>query len=124
MKIKMNLDQTSNGFELDTTAIKLQSIDRRNVKLPYAGQLPEGISADSAHITFHMMPTQAKAVLVCKDAGKSKRFVLEYTADEVKAILNRFFFAADGGPRMDNGMDLYWLGMWTAHYIDWTRTEA
>lgn len=122
MKVKMNLDQTHNGFELDSTAITLQSIDSRNIQLPYAGPLP--VDADSAYIFFHLVPTQAKAVLVCKSGGKDRRFVLEYTAAEIKELLNKFFFADDGGTRFDNGLDKYWLGMWTAHYIDWKRTEA
>lgn len=124
MKIKMHMDQTSNGFELDSTAIKLQSIDRSNIKLPYTGQLPDGVSADSAYIHFHMMPTQAKAVLVCRSAGKDKRFALDYTAAEVKELLDKFFFKDGGGTRFDTGLDLYWQGLWTAHYIDWKRVEA
>lgn len=124
MKIKMHMDQTSNGFELDSTAIKLQSIDRSNIKLPYAGQLPDGVSADSAYIAFNMMPVQAKAVLVCKCGGKDKRFALDYTAAEVKELLDKFFFTDKGGTRFDTGLDLYWQGLWTAHYIDWKRTEA
>lgn len=124
MKIKMNLEQTSNGFELDSKAIKFQSIARRNIKLPYVGQLPIGVSADSAYIALNMMPTQAKAVLVCRCGGKDKRFVLNYTAAEVKELLDKFFFTDKGGTRFDNGLDQYWLGLWMAHYIDWTRTEV
>ena len=122
MEIKMNLNQTFNGFKLDATAIKLQSMDSSNIRLPYTGNLP--VDADSAYIAFKMVPAQAKAVLVCKCAGKDKRFPLEYTATEIKQVLDAFFFARDGGTRFNNGLDRYWLGLWTAHYIDWKRTEA
>lgn len=122
MEIKMNIDKLHNGFQLDTSAIKLQSLDSSNVRLPYTGPLP--VEADSAYIALNMMPTQAKAVLVCKCGGKDKRFVLGYTVAEVKGLLGKFFFTDKGGTRFDNGLDRYWLGLWTAHYIDWTRTEA
>ena len=124
MQIKMNMDKTYNGFELDSAAIKFQSIDCSNIKLPYAGQLPDGVSADSAYIHFHMMPAQAKAVLVCRCGGKDKRFALDYTAAEVKELLDKFFFTDSGGIRQDTGLDQYSLGLWMAHYIDWARTEA
>ena len=118
----MNMDKTHNGFELDVSAIKLQSMDSSNIRLPYTGNLP--VVADSAYISLIMMPIQARAVLVCKCGGKDKRFVLKYTADEIKELLDKFFFTDKGGTRFDNGLDQYWLGTWTAHYVDWKRTEA
>ena len=124
MKISNSMIHNLGGFELDAGAIKLQSIDCSNIKLPYAGQLPDGVSADSAYIALNVMPAHSKAVLVCKSAGKDKRFALDYTAAEVKELLDKFFFKEGGGTRFDTGLDLYWQGLWTAHYIDWKRAEA
>lgn len=122
MKIKMNIEQTHNGYELDTSAIKLQSMDNSSIHLSYTGSLP--VKADSAYVALKMMPTQAGAVLVCKVDGKEKRYVLEYSVSEIKELLEKFFFSDKGNTRFDNGLDRYWLGLWTAHYLDWKRTEA
>lgn len=122
MEIKMNMNKAYNGFELDTSAIKLQSLDSDNIRLPYTGPLP--VAADSSYVALMMMPMQARAVLVCKCGDKDKRFVLAYTTAEIKALLDKFFFTDKGGTRFDNGLDRYWLGAWTSHYIDWKRVEA
>lgn len=126
MKIANSRQHSAGGFALDSKAIKLTTINTGDILLPYTGDLPDKISADGACIAFHMMPTQARVVLVCRSAsaGKDRRFPLDYTATEVKTLLDKFFFKDGGGTRQDTGLDQYSLGLWMAHYIDWMRTEA
>lgn len=115
------------GFELDTSAIELHSADKRNIRLPYLGKLPEAVRVnDGAYITINI--TVHLAVRIClavKLGNKEYRYPIEATAKEKNDLLFNFFFVDKGNntyhTRWDAGLTHYWLGHYQSSYNTWSR---
>ena len=98
MKVVNSLVEDFGGFELDATAIDLRSVSDQDIMLPYRGALPKQMSdASSAHLYLNIqLSQQARIVLmVTNDKGKKIRRPLEATAEEIMALLDRFFDQKD-----------------------------
>lgn len=126
MQIEMNLDKTYNGFELDSAAIKFQSIDRRSIKLPYTGPLPANFEgAGNPHIFMRVTPCDVRVVLAAKKSGKEVRAIIAATPEEIDNILFSFFFKDKGEntyhTNFSNGLEAYWLGSYQAEYVLWRK---
>lgn len=118
MYIKNSIVEDFNNFALDTSAVELRSVDREDIRLPYMGALPQQMSpAIDAYIYFNVQITQeVKVVLVVTlKSGKRIRRPLVVSNTELISLLDKFFCQ----PRERTGLDLYDLGLWQAHYIDW-----
>ena len=126
MQIEMNLDKTYNGFELDSAAIKLQSIDRSSIRLPYSGPLPANFEgADNPYIFMRVNPCNVRVVLTANKSGKEVRAVIKATPEEIDNILFNFFFKDKGKnayhTNFSNGLEAYWLGSYQAEYVLWRK---
>lgn len=119
MKVVNSLVEDFGGFELDATAIDLRNVSDQDIMLPYRGALPKQMSdASSAHLYLNIqLSQQARIVLiVTNDKGKKIRRPLEATAEEIMALLDRFFDQKD-----NTGLSPYWLGIWQANYMTWRQ---
>lgn len=119
MNIKAARNLPYNGFVLDAAAIQLKSINPENICLPYIGPLPDKIKTESAYVALQIRPNYPKCLIVCECSDKQRSYIVECTDDEIKALLDRFFYDAEGSMRLDTGLEPFWLGLWTAHYEDW-----
>lgn len=114
-----------NGFNLNTANISNTSAAENNIVLPYTGDLPESISsAESAAVYFNVKPASVRIVLQVSQSGKIERFPIDADKEEIAEVLDKFFFSGNGSTRFDCGLSPYWLGIWQAHYIDWTKASA
>lgn len=126
MYLKDTILENYNRFEIDSAAITLHTLDKRNIMLPYSGPLPvEFEGATNPYISMSVQPGDVRIVLFADKDGKKLHAGLEATPDEIDGILSRFFFADKGGntyhTRFDNGLDRYWLGHYQAEYSLWRR---
>ncbi len=120
MKINNSLVEDFGGFTLDTSAIGLRSIDKKNIKLPYNGALPEQMSpVSNAYVYINVQLAQGvRTVLVAeRENGKTLNYSLAVSSEELLPLLDGFFEQ----PHKDTGLSGYWLGLWQAHYIEWRR---
>lgn len=107
------------SFTLDAKAVEMRSISEKDIKLPYKGPLPEQMKpAASAYIYLNVQLSQGvRLVLNVQAHGKSIKRPLQASSEEIIALLDRFF----GQEQHDTGLDLYWLGLWQAHYTEWKK---
>lgn len=106
-------------YDLDISAVGLQSISETDIKLPYTGSLPAQMStSSSAYVYLNVQLAQgARLVLVVHSKGKDIKRPLEASSEEIIALLDRFF-----KQRQDTtGLSQYWLGIWQAHYTEWRK---
>lgn len=121
MRLKDGFFQTYNGFELDTSKITLRSIHRQKVKLPYNGPLPEQFAEASApRLDFDIQAGQPPMISLYADTPDNLfiRAIVEATPDEIIEILDKLFLE---GNERKIGLDLYWAGAWSTHYMEWRR---
>ena len=122
MNIKDSKIHNFGGFELDVNKIGNTSTSKREIRLPYTGELPEPY--DSATIFFRVTPEYVVVVLRVEN-GKRKptKYVLEASREEINAILWPLFqFKAaetEYRPRFDNGLSEYWNGHYQAEFMMW-----
>ena len=122
MYIHNSTIHTLGGFELDTSKIERKSIDKREIKLPYTGELPDALSSTSgAAICFNVNMERVNILLEVQQSGKPHRFSLHASVEEIDAILQPFFMREDGYTRFDNGLSRYWIGYLQADYLAWKK---
>lgn len=123
MYINSNYTHNFGGFEIETGKIKMRSASKKTVELPYTGDLPDDLKADTAaaRIGVYVATTRTPAaVLILTDhKGREQRHTLHATDAELEEILQRFFFNANGGTRFDGGLTEYWTGFAQAHFLAW-----
>lgn len=115
------------GFELDTTAIELHSTNKRNIRLPYLGKLPDAVRVNdrayldvniTVHLTIHIC-------LTVKLDGKERRYPIEATTQEKNDILFNLFYVDKGNnayhTRWDSGLTHYWIGNYQSAYNTWSK---
>lgn len=120
MHIKNSIIADFGNFELDASAVTLRSLSDEDIKLPYAGVLPQQMFlATDAYIYFNVQVTQnVNVVLVVNlENGKQMRRPLQVSDEELISLLDEFF----GQPSQVTGLKPYYLGLWWAHYIDWKK---
>lgn len=102
-------------MEIDPDKIGTVSSCNDKIILPYSG-------AEMATISFNIQPGRFEKIhLSATIDGHTQRLTVEATREEIKNTLQRFFFDETGKTRFSCGLDPYWLGIWQAHFIDWTR---
>ncbi len=102
-------------MEIDPAKIGTVSSSKDKIVLPYSG-------AELATISFNIQPGQFEKIhLSATIDGHAQRLTVEATREEIKNTLQRFFFDETGKTHFSCGLDPYWLGIWQAHFIDWTR---
>ncbi len=122
MYIHNSTIHTLGGFELDTSKIERKSIDKREIKLPYTGELPDALSNTSGAASyFNVNMERANVLLEVQQDGKPRWFILQASTEEINAILQPFFMREDGYTRFDNGLSQYWLGCFQADYLAWKK---
>lgn len=91
MHIKENRIRNIQRFELDIAAIGNTSVDKRAIRLPYTGRLPE--LYDSATVFFRVSPEWVNVVLECRKGNdKPVNYPLTANRDEINGIMWPFFF--------------------------------
>lgn len=122
MKLKDGFFQTYNDFKLDTSKITLRSMNRKKVKLPYNGPLPEQFARASApRLDFDIQAGQPPMISLYADTTQDNLFIraiVEAEPEEIIEIFDKLFL--DGNERK-SGLDLYWTGVWSTHYMEWRR---
>lgn len=115
------------GFTLDTSAIELHSTNKRNILLPYLGELPGAVRVnDGAYISVNItLQLNVNILLTVRLGRKERKYLVEATADEKDDLLFRFFFVkrSETGyhTRWDAGLTHYWLGHYQCSYGIWRR---
>lgn len=115
------------GFELDTTAIELHSTNKRKIRLPYLGKLPDTVRVnDGAYITVNITVHLTFGVcLVVMQGDKECRYPIEATTKEMNNLLFNLFYVEKGKntyhSRWDAGLTHYWLGHYQSAYDTWSR---
>ena len=124
MKLQNTMLQTYGGFSLDMDKINCHhSTSKDSIELSYHGSMPEQFDGTSnARIRLNVQPTQCSIILKAdKRNGKQAKAMVEATDAEIDAILNKLFFDKGQATPGCIGLDPYWEGIWTAHYIDWKK---
>lgn len=115
------------GFELDASAIELYSADKRNIRLPYSGPLPDALQNNdgtyiAVNITVHLT---VGICLVVKIGNKERHYPIEATTKEKNDLLFSFLFVDKGNNayhvRLDTGLTRYWVGNYQSSYVTWSR---
>lgn len=123
MYINTNPMHNYGGFEIEADKIILRSTSDKTVELPYTGNLPVSLKADTATarigVCVAITRTPAAVLVLTDHKGKEHRYTLHATDAELEDILQRFFFTANGGTRFDGGLTAYWTGFAQAHFIAW-----
>lgn len=123
MELKDMMTHNYGGFTLDTDKIGNTSVDKRNIVLPYTGELPE--PCDSATISFRVSLERCGVVLEMQSGNnKPTRYIVTASRDEVDGIMWRFFFEPHGSTehtRFDCGLSEYWLGTYQAEFMAWHK---
>lgn len=115
------------GFELDASAIELYSADKRNIRLPYSGKLPDAVRVnDGAYIAVNITVHLTVGIyLVVKIRNKERRYPIEATTKEKNDLLFSFLFVDKGNnayhARWDTGLTRYWMGNYQSSYTTWSR---
>lgn len=115
------------GFVLDASKIELHSSDKRNILLPYSGELPDKLrDNDGAYISINLaVGLRIGICLVIKEGKKKRHYSVAATAQEVNDILFPFFFEDVGNnkyhTRFGDGLNNYWLGNYQSSYTHWRR---
>lgn len=109
------------NFELDLSKVKLASESDKFLFFPYKGKLPERF-ADAKSCVLYInveLGCEASAAMICDYAdGRSERHTLSTTADEVKSLLERYFYGAN---KSRGVISDYYYGYRQACYESWRR---
>ena len=117
MKIVNSLVEDFGGFELDTDAVELHSVNPQDIVLPYRGVLPAQMSSvSSASLQINVQPVQGAVLVLAvdKENGRVRR-PLEATSSEIIDLLDKFF------EQDDTGLTDYWRGFEQANYMGWRQ---
>jgi len=118
MYIKSTLVSDFGNFELDTSAIGMNSLSFTDVRLPYAGPLPSQISSvSSAYIYFNVQATEEPSIILgTRIDGVKKTYILVADKDELIYLLDKFFSQESG-----YCMDDFYFGQWRGLYMTWRK---
>ena len=123
MELKNTMTHNYGGFTLDTDMIGNTSTSKDEIKLPYMGRLPA--PCDTATINFKVAPGRCDIVLETV-SGKSNKYIVLASRDEVDKILWQFFFEPYGKnerTRFNCGLSEYWLGYYQGLFISWRKNR-
>lgn len=114
------------SIELNRDAIHIHSKDRRDVRLPYYGEVPRCRSEPvEAWLSMIVQPEAftwpyppVRIVLMVKTVSGTEKFPVLAEDDEVDEILQKLFSDPNSGK---SGLDPYWEGHWQTMFMVWSR---
>lgn len=111
-----------NNFALDLDKISNRSAAADKIRLPYTGELPDGITTVEVGFTMTAQ-LDCNVVLHLTDTdGKEHKRPVDTNAEEIGAVLDRFFDVEKSGRPKNSGLDDYWMGVNMGLYMAWAQS--